>query len=1098
MTVVTERNKSGLTARRLGAWAIGCLVACSALPTLAETDASQPMRFERLTAADGLAQNSVMAIAQDQRGFLWFATENGLNRYDGLGFLHFQFDRADGDSLPADYVTDLAIAANGDLWVATDGGGIARWDPASASFERLTTEHGLSDNKIQKLAFDARGFLWIGTLRDGLNRLDIATGDIRVFRHADGDDATLSNDSVRALFVDTDGTLWVGTNAGLDRVDASGLAVARIATGGDLSSDIAGNRVRTILRDRAGTLWVGTQRGGLSRSDDGGVSFRTYRAGESAGQLSHNRIEALLEDKSGRLWIATADGLSRYLPAEDRFAVYRYAADTPSTLSDNNVISLFQDRGGLVWVGTKTAGANKWNPRTWSFGHVRPSIDGDDSGRARHVTSFADDPRGGLWFGSFGAGLTLVGEDGHIAGRVTADGADGERLSDDRVMALAGSDSDLWVGTMTGGLSQLDLDTGRVTTYRADQDDPTALAADGIMSLFVDSQQRLWIGTFGGGVDRLDGASSGFVHYPHDADNPTSLASPRATAITEDGNGRIWVGTDGGGLHRLDAAEQHWQRFDGTSDARNGFRSITVYALHVDARGRLWAGTREGLYRCDDPGASADELRFVLYDDRAGLADDSVYGIRTDVSGRVWVSTNRGLSVLDPATNRVRNYSVSHGLQAMEFNFGAHFQSADGRLLFGGPNGYNAFNPVGLALNSTPPQIALTGLELLNKPVNDTAVYDDIGTLDLGYTDDVVTFEFAALDFAAPTENRFSYKLEGFDRDWVDAGHQHRTTYTNLAGGHYVFRVRAANSDGVWAESGIALDINVDPPPWLTPWAYLAYLSLAGGLFFAIWQAQERKLRQRAEYSRQLEIKVEERTHEIASRNDELEQANRKLHEASYSDPLTGLHNRRYFFEEIGKQLDRIAQRPPHDRREASDDFVFLMIDLDHFKPVNDTHGHQAGDRLLIGVARALENLCRASDTVIRWGGDEFLMVARRAGSDEASHLAERVRSAVASSVFQVGQGQVARTTSSIGYAAFPFFDDTPARLSWEQTLTVADIVMYRAKQQRNSWAGVVGVDYPHGVDTLLEAMHQDLDDLHEQGHIIITEAISDASEKIA
>ena len=665
-------------------------------------------------------------------------------------------------------------------------------------------------------------------------------------------------------------------------------------------------------------------------------------------------------------------------------------------------------------------------------------------------------------------------------------------------MALASSVDGLWIGTMTGGLGQLDPLRGTIKTYRADANDPNALAADGIMSLYVDRRDRLWVGTFGGGVDRMDRASERFVHYPHDPTDPTTLASPRATAITEDASGRIWVGTDGGGLHRLDATETGWERLDGTADATSGFRSITVYALHVDANGRLWVGTREGLYRCDRPDAALERLRFVLYDDRAGLADDSVYGIRTDVSGRVWVSTNRGLSVLDPATNQVRNYSVSHGLQAMEFNFGAHHQSADDRLLFGGPNGFNAFNPVGLARNSTPPQIALTGLELLNEPVNESAVFDDIGTLDLAYTDDVVTFEFAALDFAAPHENRFAYKLEGFDRDWVNAGRQHRTTYTNLAGGHYTFRVRAANSDGVWTESGIALDIDVDPPPWLTPWAYLAYLSLAGGLFFAIWQAQERRLRQRAEYSRQLEVKVEERTREIGARNEELELANRKLHEASYSDPLTGLHNRRFFFEEIGKQLNRIAQRPPHERREQSDDFVFLMIDLDHFKPVNDTHGHQAGDRLLIGVARALEKLCRASDTVIRWGGDEFLMVARRAGSDEASHLAERVRSAVASSVFPVGQGQVARTTSSIGYAAFPFFDDTPGRLSWEQTLTVADIVMYRAKQRRNSWCGVVGVDYPFGVDTLLEAMHQDLDDLHEQGHIIITEAISDASEKIA
>ena len=415
-----EQSDNTLAAHRRTSWVAGALALLFGLPGLADTDAAQPMRFERLTAEDGLAQNSVMAIAQDTRGFLWFATENGLNRYDGLGFLHFQFDRADPTSLPADYVTDLVLAADDSLWLATDGGGIARWDAGNAAFERLTTEHGLSDNKVQKLAFDRRGYLWIGTLRDGLNRLDLATGDIRSYRHTASDPNSLSSDTVRALYVDDASTLWVGTNAGLDRIDADGASVTRVARGGDTPTNIAGDRVRTILKDRSGTLWVGTQRGGLSRSDDDGASFRHYRNDGAAGSLSHNRVEALLEDASGRLWIATADGLNRYLNGPDQFAAYRYAAETASSLSDNNTISLFQDRGGLVWVGTKTAGVNKWNPRTWSFGHIRPEVSDDASGRIRHVTSFADDPRGGVWFGSFGAGLTRLSPDGAIVERITS------------------------------------------------------------------------------------------------------------------------------------------------------------------------------------------------------------------------------------------------------------------------------------------------------------------------------------------------------------------------------------------------------------------------------------------------------------------------------------------------------------------------------------------------------------------------------------------------------------------------------------------------------------------------------------------------------
>ena len=1085
----------------MNAWqraALAALVSLVAAVAAADPYSGVPMRFERLSAEDGLAQNSVNVMVQDADGFLWFGTENGLNRYDGYTFLHFRSERSDPFSLPADYVTDLALAPDGGLWVATDGGGVARWNAVEADFEPITSAQGLSDDKVRRLAYDPRGYLWIGTLSHGLNRFDLDTGEITVFRHDPESEASLSNDAVHALWVDPDGTVWVGTNAGLNRVVADGTTVERVARGGEGKSDIAGDRVRAILRTRDDLLWIGTQRNGLSRSADNGQTFRHYRASEQLGAISNNRVEDLLEDRDGRLWVATANGLNRYLPSADGFDVQRYLETDSASLSDSNTISLHQDRGGLLWVGTKHAGLNKWNPRTWSFGHVVPEIPPEGNERVRHVTSFAEGHGGGIWFGSFGGGLIGLDADGKRRDWLHAGGPQGWRLDDDRVMALVGDEHALWVGTMTGGLSRIDLDAATVSTFRAQRDREGGLSADGIMSLFLDREGRLWIGTFGGGIDRLDPGATDFVNYPHDPDNERTLATPRVTAIAQDRGGRIWAGTDGGGLQRLVEPTGEWEAIRLDDQAASGAQSTTVYALHVDASGRLWVGTRDGLYRRDAPDATVDKLRFRRYNDRDGLPDDSVYGIRSDRDGKVWLSTNRGLSSLDPVTNEIRNYSLSHGLQGHEFNFGAHFQTADGRLWFGGPNGFNAFDPLRLGKASPAPRVALVGLELLNQPIREHGVYDAIRTLDLDYTDDVVTFEFAALDFAAPGENRFRYKLEGFDREWVEAGAQHRTTYTNLGGGDYTFRIRAANSDGVWSETDLALAIAMEPPPWLSTWAYAGYLLTALGALFSIWQMQERKLRQRAAYSRQLEQEVEIRTAELAARNDALQDANEKLHEASYTDPLTGLRNRRFFFEQIGAQLEARAARSPADRRADPDYFVFMMIDLDHFKPVNDTYGHQAGDRLLVGLAQSLEGLCRSTDTVIRWGGDEFMLVARRASVEEAGYLAERVRAAVASSVFPVGQGAMARTTSSIGYATYPFFDNNPAQLGWQQALKAADIVMYRAKSQRNSWCGVTGGVYSGSADALLAGMQADLDALHEAGELVLTEARRDASEMIA
>ncbi|MEL7022156.1 MAG: two-component regulator propeller domain-containing protein [Pseudomonadota bacterium] len=1076
-------------ARSLRSLLLGWLLVCGSA-ALADGVAGAPMRFANLDTEDGLAQNSVTAMVQDGLGFLWFGTENGLNRYDGTRFLHFQADPRNPSSLPADYVTDLVVTPNGALWVATEGGGIARWDAEQGGFSSVGIADGLSDLRVSSMALDASGALWVGTLRHGLNRYDPTSGTVTVWRHDEANVDSLSHDAIHALHVDSVGTLWIGTNAGLDRFDAATGTVQRVA--GD--ETLGGERVRTIWRDSAGALWVGTQDGGLSRTDDGGQTFRNYQSGNAYGSLSNNRVEAVLEDSQQRLWIATADGLNRFIPSIDGFSVHRYSASDPKSLADSNTISLFQDSGGLLWVGTKTAGVSKWNPRSWSFGHILPSLVAGNEELIRRATSFAEARDGELWFGSFGAGLAKVDSLGTVTDRVWSGGPDGSRIDDDRVMALIRQGDLLWIGTMSGGLSRFNLDTGDVRTYRASADIEGSVASDGIMSLYVDQDGTLWVGTFGGGVDRFDAKNERFTNFRHDPEDPTSLSNSRATAMVSDRSGRLWVGTAGGGLNRRAGRGLAWEHVD-LSVESSAASSVTVSALHLDAKGRLWVGTREGLYRFDRPNQPIESLTYRRYDTLSGLADDSIYGIRSDAANRVWLSTNRGLSVLDPHTDEIVNHSISDGLQGAEFNFGAHYMLADGRLAFGGANGFNLFDPMRLAINTVPPAVALTGLDLLNQPIREDGVYDQVDSLELSHEDDVVTFEFAALDFAAPSENQFAYKLEGFDRSWVEAGNERRTTYTNLSGGEYVFRVRAANSDGIWSETDLSLTLDVNPPPWLTPWAYVMYVLGVFGVLFLIWNAQARKLRQRAEYSRQLEAEVAERTEEIASRNRELELANEKLHEASYTDPLTGLRNRRYFFDQISAELDRTAGTSQPSRQSA---FILMMIDLDHFKPVNDTYGHQAGDRLLVGVADSLTQLCRSGDTVIRWGGDEFMLVARLANADEADELAERVRSAVASSVFPVGRGQLARTTSSIGYAPFPLYAQAPTLVDWEQTLKVADLLMYRSKARRNSWCGGVGLQAPDSADALLRVLEMSIDDAADEGLLRVTESQRDAAERIA
>ena len=353
----------------------------------------------------------------------------------------------------------------------------------------------------------------------------------------------------------------------------------------------------------------------------------------------------------------------------------------------------------------------------------------------------------------------------------------------------------------------------------------------------------------------------------------------------------------------------------------------------------------------------------------------------------------------------------------------------------------------------------LTAFHNMSDPTK-SGLPDDINEgIDLAYNDDNVAFEFAAMDFAAPSMNQFAYKLEGFDKDWIMLGNERRISYTDLAAGQYLLRVRAANSDGVWNETGFAMPVRVAAAPWATWWAYAGYVALVlqGALF--LWMAHKRKVRREEEYSRRLEQEVEARTEQLSDRNQQLRMLNEALQVSSLSDPLTGLRNRRFVFEEVTRDLE-VARRRIDDVEHGRDpaesiDLIFMMIDLDNFKPINDTYGHAAGDEMLLQVRDVLLDTCRRSDFVIRWGGDEFLVIAKQARQVESEALAERIRKTIAGTTFSLGDGQTARTTCSIGFAAYPLFRAQLDESSLDEIIGLADNLMYEAKKQRDAWAGM-------------------------------------------
>ena len=859
-----------------------------------------------------------------------------------------------------------------------------------------------------------------------------------------------------------------------------------------------------FIRDSDGTLWVGSGKTGLIAYDpvSGAVTLYQHSA-EVSGSLSSNRIDTIFEDDQQRLWVGTDKGLNRLDSESGRFIVYRNDPTDPTSIGGDSIFSIYQDRGGLLWFGTLTSGLSKWNPRSWSFGHYKPGTSGPRAFSHSNITAFAEDYDGNTWVGTFGGGINVIERDGQSVRQIRHDPEHTDSIGGDRVMAMiTDRHGHIWAGTMRGGLSRIDPATDKAVSYRHDPGNPNSLAANGVMSLLQDSSGHIWVGTFGGGVSRFDPQSGEFTNYAHDPDDPTSLSSSRATSIAQGRDGVIWVGTDGGGLNYLNTRTGDWHRIMHDVDDPTSLSANTIYTLHVDPRGRLWVGSREGLDRVSAWPLSGNGARVLDVSAPDGMSRTAVFGIQSDLRGNLWISSDRGLSSFNPDTGEIRTFHESQGLQGEEYNFGASYATSDGKLYFGGANGFNMFKPDELEINATPPPVVLTSLSIINEPVVSDQPYELIRSLDLAYSDHVVTFGISALDYTAPTENLYSYMLEGFDDDWVKPGKERRITYTNLDGGEYVLKVRAANSDGVWNESGIEIPLHVANPPWKTRWAYTLYALAVLGAVYAFWHHQERKLKRESDYSRRLEREVHERTRELNNRNKDLKIVNEKLVEASTTDALTGLRNRRYLYQQISKDVDLVLRHYRDGtetmRPDGNNDLLFLMVDLDNFKPVNDNCGHEAGDRLLLQVRDVLLEACRKSDDVIRWGGYEFLIIARETNRSYAANLAERVRSSLSDRVFPVGDGQVARVTSSIGYATYPFLKERPDLLSWEEVLGVADAAMYEAKEKRNSWIGIEGIDWEGSGDELYRGIKSDPGQLAEDGAIRALESVEDAAQSLA
>ena len=1046
---------------------IRILCILSFLLSLACHSSAAGLRFYNLPQQDLHTIGLITAIEQDQQGFIWFAGANGLARFDGYDVKILQHKDADPYSISTNNITDMVLdKKSGYFWIATYWG-LNRYDPRTDEFKHYFHDdknaNSLSRNAILNVLLDTRENLWIATQGSGLNKLNLKNSQISRF---DSNNSAVLNGQINTIYEDKKGMLWVGyLDAGASQFRVMNSGKFELIAHYNLENKaLSHNYVIDFQEDHLGRIWVATQNG-LDRMDNNQQWAHYTNDKQATNSLWSRAIIDLHLDEQQRLWIVDSTGrIYQVDHANNEFI--RYNPNIEGTA--NNI---FTDQQGGIWLGISPSGVARAHRYASAFKNYTDLTPGKGNNKNLEITAVDEDSLGNLWISTQ---LSL-----NYVSRSTGDVErsylhDSSRPKWRRGSATNGiqliDDNTLWLGNSWHGLNSLNVQKQEFEHYLPSDDQENDLQTRQIWSITQDSQKQLWIGGHQGWLHKYNADKNNFDAVQINTDYNAN----RLMVIYEDKNQGLWIGADNGLYHSksLDI-KAPFTRYDRHSKGPLAPNNDAIFSILHDSRGHYWFGSNGGgLYHWNPL-----TEKFNTYLTKDGLAGNTVTGILEADNGEIWLSTNKGLSRFDTHLRNFKNFTTQHGLPSNVFSLAANKRLSTGELAFGSAAGLTVFNPKDIYQNTHAPNVVITQFSLFNRPIIPFEDNDfgrpPLLTQQINYTSkitleshqSVFSFDFSALNHDLPEDNQYAYKLDGFDKEWVFSGNRRQATYTNLNPGQYNFRVKAANNEGLWNNEGTGIRIEILPPWWKTWWAYGLYFLLATGVIAKAQYSQYRKRELAENQSRELEKKVTERTHELHDKNEELEAAYKAMEEQSLSDQLTGLKNRHFLYKTIPVELASATryytQTTETDNRAcASADLIFYIIDLDYFKDVNDEYGHNNGDIVLKQIAKALKECCRKSDTIVRWGGEEFLIVSRLSHRSSAHEAAERIRQAVASTHIALNNGKVIQRTCSIGFASFPCDINNPTLLSMEQTLHIADHCLYTVKENgRNGWAGIVDGD---------------------------------------
>lgn len=848
----------------------------------------QHLRFEQLSTEAGLSQSNILCILQDSRGFMWFGTRDGLNKFDSHKFTVYKHSQEDTHSISNDEIMDIKEDADGNLWIATFGGGLNMFDWQTEKFTRYwhdaNNPGSIPTDYLHCVYIDDEDIIWVGTSRGGLSRFDRRTGNITTYVHDPDNINSISGNSITGIQEDKSHNLWIGTiREGLNLFNKKTKSFKRFYGTKEVPAPI---EVETLFVDSKERLWI-PAREGLYLLNDSTSKFRYFKNDHrNENSIRANVVLSIAEDEEGMIWIGTENGgLSLYNPDIDRFVHYAHDDVDEWSLSNNSIWSLYRDKKGNMWVGTFSGGINFASRDANQFTHYRHTSF-TNSLSNNSVWAILEDSRKDLWIGTDGGGLNVLDRKSGTFKSHRHDGTTNS-LCGDHVLSLAeDGDGNLWIGTWGTGITVFNKEKNTFRHFRHDRNDPDGISTPNVWTIFRDSRDNMWVGTYSGGVDVYDKGTGKFIHYHLDENNPKSLPSNTVNVFFEDSKKNMWVGTHGG-LSRLDKNKNSFTNFR-HSDTSNSLSDNRVYSIFEDSRGTLWIGTEAGLNKFD-----VSSNQFTTYTIKDGLPGNRIFGILDDKSGNLWISTNNGISMLNPSTGIFTNFSVENGLQGKEFRKAA-WKSPSGELYFGGVYGFNEFSPEDIRESRYISPLVFTDFHIFNQhvPISNDLIKTPLeksitatSKITMPYDQSVISFEFASLNYLR-NKARYVYKLEGFDKEWNDVGTKHNATYTNLDAGTYTFIAGTRNRGGEVSENTISLQLTITPPYWETWWfRLLLSLTIIGSAVSYSWNRVNTIKKQKIE----LEKQVAERTYQLSEANDVLTKQKQEL--ATQTFQLEELYN---------------------------------------------------------------------------------------------------------------------------------------------------------------------------------------------------------------